>query len=383
MLLKMSLRTDLLIVGAGPFGLAMAAQAQDDSIDHLIVGRPMDLWRSNMPKDMILRSHCDWHLDPAEEDTLERYVQTRGLTSEAVEPLSRDFYLDYVDWFQSRKGIEPLADLVARLDSHADGFQATLESGGIIAAKRVLVAIGFRYFQYVPAELAALLPAGRYAHTCELVSFEPLRGQRCLIIGGRQSAFEWAALLTEAGADTVHVSHRHETPQFTDSEWGWINEMTARFVTEPGWYRALSGAQQADVQSKFAEAKIKLEPWLWPRIDHDNVHLWPSTRLESCTKETAGDLQVGLDSGQSFTVDYVILATGYRVDMKKVPFLVAGNVFDRLAVEEGYPVLDDSFESSVEGLFITSLPASRHFGPFFAFTVAVRASAQIVAKALG
>lgn len=39
----------LLIIGAGPFGLALAAQAVRDGIDHEIVGRPMDFWKSNMP----------------------------------------------------------------------------------------------------------------------------------------------------------------------------------------------------------------------------------------------------------------------------------------------------------------------------------------------
>ena len=63
--------TDLLIVGAGPFGLAIAAQAAHDRIEHLIVGKPMEFWRQNMPKGMFLRSACDWHLDPLDVHTIE------------------------------------------------------------------------------------------------------------------------------------------------------------------------------------------------------------------------------------------------------------------------------------------------------------------------
>lgn len=63
-------KTELLIVGAGPFGLALAAQAQHDHIEHLIVGKPMEFWRANMPKGMLLRSACDWHLDPQEMHTI-------------------------------------------------------------------------------------------------------------------------------------------------------------------------------------------------------------------------------------------------------------------------------------------------------------------------
>ena len=60
----MNNETDLLIIGAGPFGIALAAQAMHDEIEHLIVGKPMEFWRANMPRGMFLRSACDWHLDP-------------------------------------------------------------------------------------------------------------------------------------------------------------------------------------------------------------------------------------------------------------------------------------------------------------------------------
>ena len=43
----------LLIIGAGPFGLAMAAYAQHLDIDYLVVGKPMDFWKSNMPKGLM------------------------------------------------------------------------------------------------------------------------------------------------------------------------------------------------------------------------------------------------------------------------------------------------------------------------------------------
>ena len=39
------MNTDLLIIGAGPFGLALAAQAQHDRIQHLIIGKLMEFWR--------------------------------------------------------------------------------------------------------------------------------------------------------------------------------------------------------------------------------------------------------------------------------------------------------------------------------------------------
>ena len=70
---------DLLIIGAGPFGLAMAAYAAHLGIDHAIVRRPMGFWKDNMPEGVYMRSASDWSLD-------------QSLTAADVEPLSPRFY---------------------------------------------------------------------------------------------------------------------------------------------------------------------------------------------------------------------------------------------------------------------------------------------------
>ena len=49
-------RTDLLVVGAGPYAYSAAALARDNGIETRIVGHPMAFWRQHMPADMFLRS---------------------------------------------------------------------------------------------------------------------------------------------------------------------------------------------------------------------------------------------------------------------------------------------------------------------------------------
>jgi thioredoxin reductase len=364
----------------------MAAHAADLGIEHLIVGKPMEFWQANMPEGMYLRSASDWHLDAAGTDTIVRFLADQGLTPGAVEPLSRQFYLSYARWFQQQKGIDPIPAYVQKLDYGESGgarFRATLDNGRTIQARNVVLAVGFKYFAHVPAEPAARLPRGRFAHTCDLVDFAGLRGKRCLILGGRQSAFEWAALLHEAGAGEVHLSHRHASPAFEEADWSWVSPIMDTLVDNPAWFRTLSPAEQDAVSYRlWAEGRLKVEPWLAERVLTAGVHLWPGTQITSCTELPGGEIEVRLDNGEVLTVDQIILATGYKVRMDQIPFLHSGNILPRLATRNGFPVLDEHFQTSVPGLFVTSMPANQDFGPFFAFTVSVRTSARIIGRAL-
>jgi cation diffusion facilitator CzcD-associated flavoprotein CzcO len=374
---------DLLIVGAGPFGLAVAAHAEADGLDYLIVGEPMGFWRGHMPAGMLLRSGPDWHLDPFDEYTLERYLREREIPGPERTPLTRDLYLDYVQWFQERRGIVPVPVWVDRLDGSDGRFVATHDDGMTVTARRVVLALGMGYFAHTPAEVADLVPAGRAAHTCDAVDFEALAGKRCLILGGRQSAFEWAALIREAGASHVHVSHRHASPAFVEADWDWVPPLVDAMVDDPGWFRRLPADRQAAVSQRlWAEGRLKVEPWLKDRIEREGISIWPHSQVAGCRELASGDLEITFADGSALTVDEVIFATGYKVDLARIPLLANGNILQRLEIRDGFPVLDEHFESSVPGLFITSMPAAQDFGPFFGFTVSARASARLIAAAL-
>ena len=373
--------TPLLIVGAGPFGLAMAAWASGRGIDHIIVGEPMGFWKRHMPRGMCLRSATDWHYDPFDEATIERYLGMRGMTPAEVDPLPLDIYLEYAEWFRRQKQIEPLPRRVRRLDRSAR-FEATLDDGSTISADNVVLAVGFRYFHHVPEPFPALLPEGRWSHTGDCVDFAPLRGKRVLIIGGRQSAFEWAALLREAGAERVDLCYRHPTPAFELSDWSFVNPTVARMSSDPGWFRRLTPEEKERLNRRqWAEGRLKLEPWLAPRIRHENIGLHPETTVTSC-EQRGNDLVIGLSSGEVLSVDHVILATGYKVDVGRIPFLAAGNVLSDIELSNGFPVLSEHFESSVPGLYFTSMCAVQDFGAFFGFTSSVRVSAHLIGASI-
>jgi len=101
----------------------------------------MEFWKLNMLKGMYLRSGCDWHYDPFNEDTIERYLETRNLRPADVQSLPLHLYLGYCEWFQRQKGIQVLPSVVLRLDCADETlpfFEAVLQSGGTITAKNVV-----------------------------------------------------------------------------------------------------------------------------------------------------------------------------------------------------------------------------------------------------
>ena len=378
--------TDLLIIGAGPYGLAAGTYARRLELDCLVVGDPMSFWRDHMPAGMLLRSPTSWHLDAVGELTFERFLNGKGMAPAQASPIALDLYLEYGDWFRQQSGIEVRQAYVKSLtwrEGRPLPFVATMDDGEEVAARRVLAATGLTHYRNVPEDLASLLPAGSYSHTSELVEFGPLQNKRCLIVGGRQSAFEWAALINEETGAEIHLVYRHDTPAFTESDWDWIDELMDRTRESPGWFKRLSTEEREGIyQRLWGEGRLKLEPWLHPRIQGDNVHLWPNTRIIASRRNDDASLAVSLDNGATLAVDQVILATGYRVELGREPYLRDGSIVRTLQVEEGFPVLDDQFQSSVPGLYFTGQTATRDFGPFFGFGIGCPTAAWVIGNAL-
>src|ERR671932_255223 len=123
------LHTPLLVIGAGPYGLATAAYAKRAGIEELVVGKPMAFWRESMPMGMFLRSGPDWHLDAAGKHTLMAYLKERRIEPSEVDPLPVGLFIDYAEWFQEKAGVEVLPDLVGKLSKPSRLFEAVLESG--------------------------------------------------------------------------------------------------------------------------------------------------------------------------------------------------------------------------------------------------------------
>jgi cation diffusion facilitator CzcD-associated flavoprotein CzcO len=371
---------DLLVIGAGPYGYACAAYARERGIRTHVVGRPMSFWRENMPAGMFLRSGPDWHLDARGKDTFEAYFEDRGLRVEDHDPIPIGVFCDYTDWFRQRKGFDVDERLVAELTKPTDTFAARMEDGSTLTAERVIAAPGIGHFTSMPPWYDQV-PAELRSHTCDLVSFDDLAGVRVAVIGGRQSAYEWAALLCDHGAEQVAVVHRHAAPAFAKVSWAFVDPYVDQTLAQRGWWRNLSSETRAAITAEFWRVgRLTLEHWLAPRLSPDVVTTHAGCAVTAAASD--GDkVALALTDASTLVVDRVVFATGYRTNLEAVPYL--GPVLDRVRVSDGWPELDDGFQTSLPGLSVTGFASTRDFGPFYGFTKGCPSAARIAVDALG
>jgi len=325
------------VVGAGPYGLATAKALRDRGISVRVYGKPMGFWREHMPDGMLLRSGPDWHMDHAGELTF------RAFCSDPPDPIPIGLFLDYAAWFQAQAGIEVVEEELTELPD----------------TPFVVAAPGVAYFQHRPEW------ATDEVHTVDYVDFADASGAEYLIVGGRQSAYETAALLLEHGAARVDVVHRHEPPRFAEASWDFVDEHVQRTLDVPGYWRGLPEAERVAIARRFWEVgRLTLEPWLAPRITDVRVHIG---------EVMSADGHMTLSDGTRLRPDRIVLATGYRADLSRVPYLPP------LAT----PALDAHMQAvDRPGLYLPGFTATADFGPFFGFVRGAPAAATLVARSI-
>ena len=199
----MSDTVDVAIIGAGPYGLALAAHLRAAGVDYRHFGIPMRLWQAAMPKGMFLKSQgfASNISDPEGTHTLEAFCKatSRPYASYGL-PVPLDTFVSYGQWFQSELGLAIEEVMVTDIDSSAMADSSSTV-GGVerVLARRVVVAIGVEHFAYVPEPLSGL-PSALCTHSSAHTDLAAFRGQEVIVVGAGQSALESAALLHENGA---------------------------------------------------------------------------------------------------------------------------------------------------------------------------------------
>ena len=109
-----------LVLGAGPYGLSVAAHLRHQQTDAVVLGKPMGAWRDNMPAGMFLKSEpgASSLSSPDTGSTLHHYYAAAGLARLGPsDPVPIGHFVEYGLWFAERHVPEVLPVTVNKLAS--------------------------------------------------------------------------------------------------------------------------------------------------------------------------------------------------------------------------------------------------------------------------
>ncbi len=380
------------IIGAGPYGLAIAAHLRAANLPVRIFGDALSFWRDNMPLGMKLRS--PWvatHIaDPRGGHMLDDYYRQTGMAVPKLLPV--EDFIDYGLWFQQQVAPDVDTRAVTRVEADNDGFCLMLEDGDTFFAKRVVMATGLLGHEVRPAQFDGL-PRALVSHSCEHTDSDRHRGKRVAVIGRGQSACESAALLHEAGAEVEIICRGNliwnadpgrrsvlrkavrgmlgdmliPPSQVGPFPYNWVNEA-------PGIIQHFPQARR----DRWNELNLRATAILWLRPRLQDVPVDQGRSILAACRD--GDcVALTLDNATK-TYDHIILATGYRIDVAKMAILEP-KLRAKLARHDGMPVLNGALESNVRGLHFVGAAAVGSFGPLLRFIAGAGFAARRITRA--
>jgi hypothetical protein len=381
---------EVVVIGAGPYGLSIGAHLRERGIDFRIFGRTMGFWHENMPAGMLLKSdaYASNLSDPRQVLTLKAFYEEKRLpyADEGI-PVTRARFVDYGRAFQQRMVPEVDERLVVTLDRTAHGFLVKLDDGELVIARKVIIAVGIGHFAHVPTVFAGL-PPDLLTHSSVHRDLETFHGREVCVVGGGASASCIAALLHEAGAAVQLVARElrfHDRLALHGrSLWQRLQEphsgvgggwRSVFFANAPLVFRAIPEQTRLRV---VRNANGPAGGWAMKERTLGKFPIIENHRPQSAWQQ--GDrvrMVVAAPDGakREIEADHIIAATGYNNDLRRLNFLTPA-LGSQIRAADHTPVLSANLESSVRGLYFAGPIAKNTFGPMMRFVFGARFAAR-------
>ncbi|MEE6288487.1 FAD/NAD(P)-binding protein [Georgenia sp. MJ173] len=325
---------DVLIVGAGQAGLTAAIRLHREGIRNIEVvdaaepGRegPWVTW-ARMETLRTVKTLHGPESGIRSASFRSWYEHRFGADAyAAMELIPRETWGEYLGWLRQATGIVVTnGTVVTTIRPHGRRWLAELhgpDGARTVVARKILACTGIDGVGggAAPGAIEAL-PAGSWAHSSDMIDLEAVRGRTVAVVGVGASAFDNAAAALEAGAAKVIQLGRRATLPTLNS---------LRHLESKGIFRHFS-ALSDDTRLAFKRAELALAmPAPTHSVDrcrrHENYSLLLDAGIDGAAADAGG---VTLHTAQGdVAVDFVIAATGFRVDLHRVSWLA--EVADRI-----------------------------------------------------
>ncbi len=384
--------TSVAVIGAGPYGLSIAAYLHDYGVNTRVFGIPLDTWRDHMPAGMLLKSDgfASNVYGPKAVGTLAEYCHEHGIAYHDTDiPVPLKVFGDYAGDFQ-RRFVPDLEEVqVSSLVREGSSFRLKLTDGQDVWADRVVCAVGITHFARTPKELSGL-PTERVSHTYDVRDPSVFAGRDVTVVGAGSSAVDTAVLLAEAGANVSLVA-RANVVKFGGKPGPrglWEKLRSPSSGVGPGLRNWLCEAMPSLFRFLPGDLRLRLirthlgpkSPWHMKMRFDAGVRPYLGRAITSA-REVDGKVELSLSGGQTVTTDHVVAATGYYPDLARLTFL-SDDLSRAVRTHQRMPMVSRWFESSVPGLHFVGPAAVDTFGPLMRFMVGAEYVAPRIAYRL-
>jgi len=388
--------SDVAIIGAGPYGLSIAAHLAAADVNFRIFGKPMHTWAAEMPRGMRLKSDglASSLYEPTSQFSLKAYCKEKGLSYADVGlPVPLETFVAYGLEFQKRFVPNVEDNGVVSLRREGGNYQIGLNDGEVFSARRVVVAVGLSYYQYLPPVFASL-PDTYVTHSSKHKTLDRFKGRDVIVVGAGSSALDIAALLYQAGARARVVARAPMIRLYDPAPPpGLLKRMRAPLSgLGRGWKIYLCA--NAPLVFRLMPQEFRLDKvrkilgpspaWFIKKDIDGKVPLCTGLSIQGARVENGRvklDVTDKAGVAQTFEADHLIAGTGYKVDLRRLPFFDC-EILEQIRSVENTPVLSSNFESSLTGLYFVGTSAANTFGPLLRFAVGAKFTARRLSRHL-
>ncbi len=358
-------KTEVLIIGAGPYGIAIANELFANGVPFQIIGKPFDLWLNYTQNHSSIRS--DWLTSevycPTGRYGFLKFLQEKRFSNKneiLKKRLPVELYRKYLKYVLTQLPYLIEDSKCIQLQQNNGLFQAKLENQKIIEAQVVILATGIESHKYLPA-IFQKSNETPIVHSWNVNGVLNIEGKNILVVGRGQSAAEAICQLSKK--NKINWLLRKEPEYYSEP----INLPVPVFKS----LRFLSGL--------FFYLPLKIRKLLGKKFV--SVTITPDLKkyMESnSVKKIFSDVN---DLNSLDIYDLIISATGFTYSLDSISFL-DNKLKGCIETQGDVPKLNRCFESSCKGLFFAGGITEFSHGPAMRFMMGAPFTAKTIARAV-